>query len=682
MKTNSTLFKSVAAFFLLFISFAVKSNAQTLTITPSSTQNIIAGGSIDFNANPSNYNGNGNNYSYAWSVQTTNTSNPGNVVAGVTLSGSTTSTGQGGDQDRTITFSNTGTYYVSCRVTRSSTTLTTSIIRVDVAAAPAASVTLTPSPASTIATGSVSFTAATSNFTGSGTITYTWSVSPGTAGVDYVIPAGNSNTKSITFNTLGEYTVTVVATRGAQSASSSSAATVFQPNLYSTSGTGSIRAYRINPVTGAIQYGPVSIATPVESTAGLGKNRANANDANGNLYYILNTNTNSGQVQIYSVSPTGGTSTSVGTIDMNGAGNTGDLGFVRLAFDQNGLGWIIAGDGSTNIYIASFRGNGSAAISNVNTYGNATLTFSGAGSAADFQNGDVAFGPGNVLYALANVTGGDTYIYTLNSTTTPTTLTRKWTVQTGGGAFTGTSVNGVAWTQTGSLHISTGTGIYFIDQTTVNSSNSTVQATQVLNFSGLTDLASSEFPSQSTLPVSFGDVAVKKAGANAEVSWTTLSEFNNSHFIVERSTDAVSFKTVGTVAGKGNSSFTQNYSFTDVAVSGTVIYYRIKQVDVDGTSSYSKTVALRSGSARINNYTVYPNPFVSNIKVQIDAKEKEDVMIRINNLTGQTLITKRVTVQAGNNIVVFDNLQQLQNGLYMIEVIAKDGKHTQKLIKN
>ena len=224
--------------------------------------------------------------------------------------------------------------------------------------------------------------------------------------------------------------------------------------------------------------------------------------------------------------------------------------------------------------------------------------------------------------------------------------------------------------------------MYFIDQTTTNSSNSTVQATLISAVTGLTDLASSEFPSQSTLPVSFGDVAVKKAGANAEVNWTTLSEFNNSHFIVERSTDAVSFKSVGTVAGKGNSSFTQNYSFTDVAVSGTVLYYRIKQVDVDGTSSYSKTVALRSGNARINNYAVYPNPFVSNIKVQIDAKEKEEVMIRINNLTGQTLITKRVTVQAGNNIVVFDNLQQLQNGLYMLEVVTKDGKQTQKMIKN
>ncbi len=550
----------------------------------------------------------------------------------------------------------------------------------------AQTVTFTPSGTQDVAVGtSITFEADPNGntFTGNGNFTYTWSA-PGLTipGSNPVLAGAGGNTKTINFPSIGTYTVSCTVSRGSSVVTQSATINVFQPNLYSTSGTGSIRAYRVNPVTGAIQNGPAILATPVDNTAGLGKNKASVNDANGNLYYILNTSTNAGQVQIYSVSPTGGASTSVGTIDMNGAANTADLGFVRLAFDQNGFGWILAGDGSSNVYIASFRGNGSAAISNINTYGNSPLAFSGTGSAADFQNGDIAFGPGNTLYALANVTGGNTYIYTLNSSTTPTTLSRKWTVQTGGGIFTGTSVNGVAWTQTGSLHISTGNGIYFIDQTTVNSLNLTVQATQVLAITGLTDLASSEFPAQSTLPVSFGDVAVKKAGANAEVSWTTLSEFNNSHFIVERSTDAVSFTAVGTVAGKGNSSFTQNYSFTDLAVSGTVIYYRIKQVDVDGTSSYSKTVALRSGNARINNYTVYPNPFVSNIKLQIDAKEKEDLMIRINNLTGQTLITKRITVQPGNNIVVFDNLQQLQNGLYMLEVVTKDGKHTQKLIKN
>lgn len=676
MKTISTLFRSVAALFVVMIAFAAKTNAQTASISPSNST-IVAGQSQDFTVTTSGFGGDNNNRTFVYTITGPGATIPASPATFNCTSGCNNET-------ETFTFNTPGVYTVAVSVTQTQngSAVATTSTTITVNAPPPAAVTLSPSPASTIPTGSVNFTATVSNFTGTGTINYTWSVSPGTAGVDYVIPTGNTNTKNITFNTLGEYTVSVTASRAAQTASASSITTVFQPNLYSTSSTDFIRAYRVNPVTGAIQFGPVSIATPAGSTAGLGKNRANTNDANGNLYYILNTGNNSGVVEIYSVSPTGGASTAVGTIDMNGAGNTTSLGFVRLAFDQNGLGWIIAGDGATNIYIASFRGNGSNPISNINTYGSASLGFSGAGTAADFQNGDIAFGPGNVLFALANVTGGDTYIYTLNSTVTPTTLTRKWTVQTGGGVFAGTTVNGVAWTQTGSLHISTGNGMYFIDQTTANSSNSTVQASQVLSFTGLTDLASSEFPSQSTLPVSFGDVAVKKAGANAEVSWTTLSEFNNSHFVVERSTDAVSFKAVGTVAGKGNSSFTQNYSFTDAAVSGTVIYYRIKQVDVDGTSSYSKTVALRSGNARINNYAVYPNPFVSNIKVQIDAKEKEDLMIRINNLTGQTLITKRITVQAGNNIVVFDNLQQLQNGLYMLEVVTKDGKHTQKLIKN
>lgn len=676
MKTISTLFRSVAGLFVILIAFAAKTNAQTASISPSNST-IVAGESQDFTVTTSGFGADNNNRTFVYTI-----TGPG---ATIPSSPASFTCGSGcNNETETFTFNTPGTYTVSVTVTQTQngSAVATTSTTITVTTPPPATVSVTPASASTIPTGSVSFSATVNNFTGTGAINYTWSVSPGTAGVDYVIPTGNTSTKSITFNTLGEYTVSVTASRAAQTASTSSIATVFQPNLYSTSGTGTIRAYRVIPVTGAIQHGPVSIATPVANTVGLGKNRANANDANGNLYYILNPLENNGIVEIYTVNPNGGASTSVGSFDMNGAGNTTRLGFVRLAFDQNGLGWIIAGDGASNIYIASFRGNGVNPISNINTYGNTSLNFGGAGSAAEFQNGDIAFGPGNVLYALANVTGGNTYIYTLNSTVTPTTLTRKWTVQTGGGVFAGTAVNGVAWTQTGSLHISTGNGIYFIDQTTANSSNSTVQAIQVSTLTGLTDLASSEFPSQTTLPVSFGEVAVKKAGANAEVSWSTLSEFNNSHFIVERSTDAVSFKAVGTVSGKGNSSFTQYYSFIDAASTSGVVYYRIKQVDVDGASSYSKTVALRSGNTRINNYSVYPNPFVSNIKVLIDAKDKEDVMIRINNLTGQTLITKRVTVQAGNNIVVFDNLQQLQNGLYMLEVVTKDGKHTQKLIKN
>lgn len=548
-------------------------------------------------------------------------------------------------------------------------------------------ITFTPSGTQNIVAGtSISFTADPSGntFNGNGNFTYTWSA-PGLTipGANPVTAGGGGNTKTINFPSEGTYTVSCTVSRGSSTVTQSTVVNVFLPNLYSTSGTGTIKGYNINPVTGTIIFGPADIITPNSSTAGLGKNRANVNDANGNLYYILNTNSNSGVVTIYSVNPDGTSNTNVGTIDMNGAANNTSLGFVRLGFDGNGKGWILAGDGSSNIYIASFQGNGNNPISNVNTYGNTGLSFNGGGSAAEFQNGDLAVGPNGVLYAMANITGGETYIYTLNSLVTPTTLTRKWTVQTGGAAFTGTSVNGIAWTQTGSMHISTSNGIYFVDQTTVNSVNSTVQAVQILSLTGLTDLASSEFPLQSTLPVTFGEVAVKKSGANAEISWSTLSETNNDHFIVERSDDALNFKSIGTVAGQGNTTLVQRYSYADAIGSSIgVIYYRIKQVDADGKGSYSKTVSLRIGGARISNFTAYPNPFVSNIKIQVDASEKEELVIRVNSLNGQTLITKRTPVQKGNNIIVIDNLQQLQPGIYMLEVVAKDGKHTQRLIKN
>jgi hypothetical protein len=682
MKTNSTRFRYFIAFVTLLLTAGLKLQAQSLSFNPSGTQNITAGNSIDFEADPSGGWAGSNNYSYNWSVQSTNTHVSNNVVSGASISGSTPVSTGGNGNTKTITFSTVGTYYVSCRVTRGSDAVTSTIVRVNVTAPPPATVTVSPTSTSAVLGGTASFTASTANFPGSGAFTYTWSVSPGVAGVDYVIPTGNSSSKTITFNSQSSYTVTVVASRSSQTASAAATVNVFVPNLYSTSGSGSIRAYEVNPVTGIILNGPISIADPVSSTAALGKSRVTAADGEGRLYYLPNTSSNAGSITIYSLNPSGGASTNVGTIDMNGSSTT-NLGFVRLAFDQNGIGWIVAGDGSSNVYIASFRGRGSNAIDQVNTYSNTPLTFSGAGSASEFQNGDIAFGPNNTLYALANISGGNTYVYTLNSTATPTTLTRRWTVQSGGNVFSG-SVNGIAWTATGSMHLSSSDGIYFVDQTTANGGAGTVQATKVLDLSNLTDLASSEFPAQSTLPVSFGDVTVKKAGTNAEVNWSTLVEITNDHFIVERSDDAVNFKAIGKVATKnGNSSFTQYYTYADaIGAANAVIYYRVKQVDVDGNSSYSKIVALRLGNARISNFTAYPNPFVSNVKLQIDVQQKEEVMIRINSLTGQTLATKRMTLQAGNNIVVMDNLEKLQPGTYILEVVTKEGKNIQKLIKN
>ena len=458
-------------------------------------------------------------------------------------------------------------------------------------------------------------------------------------------------------------------------------------NLWSVSGTGDLRRYVMDPITGVMLNGPTVVTTPLVSTAAVAKNQITPFDAEGCIYYLNRDENNNlnGVVTVYSVRPDGTSNGSRGTIDMNGAGNDGDFSFVRLGFDGAGRGWILAGsDGSGNIYIASFQGNGVNPISSVNTFGNTSLTVNAPGTAAEFQNGDLAITANGTLYALANVTDGQTYVYTLNSLSTPTTLSRRWTVQDNGGTFSG-SVNGLAWTQSGSLHFSTSSGIYFIDQTTANSISGTVQASFVANSDGLglTDLGSDRFPTQTTLPVSLGGFSVSRQNNNAMLSWTTVTEINTDHFEIERSFDGISFSQVGTKAAAGNTTDQRNYQFADPigSLSAAVIYYRIRTVDQDGKASYSNIVALRIGGT-VKGFNVYPNPFVNDLRIELDAAKAGAVTVRISNAAGQMVYNRSSMVQKGNNVLVIaSELSALQRGTYFIELISEDGKQSQKLIK-
>lgn len=464
------------------------------------------------------------------------------------------------------------------------------------------------------------------------------------------------------------------------------ATTYGAPNLWSVSGTGALRKYTMNPVTGALLGGPVTVATPLVSTAAVAKNKVTGSDVDGCIYYLNRdeSNTLNGVVTVYSVKPDGTNNASRGTIDMNGGSNE-DFSFVRLGFDDLGRGWILAGsDASGNIYIASFTGNGVNNISGVNTFGNISLTVAAPGTSAEFQNGDLAITANGTMYALANVTNGQTYVYTLNSLNTPTTLTRRWTVQDNGGTFSG-SVNGLAWTQSGSLHFSTSTDIYFIDQFTANQGAGTVQATVVPNTSGLslTDLGSDKFPLQTTLPVILSDFTVTKQGSNAMLNWITASENNSSHFVIERSMDGVHFTVVGTKQAAGNSSDIIHYQFADPIASLTgVLYYRIKMVDIDGAAKYSKIAPLRLNGMIVKNFTVYPNPFSDNLKIELNSEKEAAVTVRLHNSAGQVVINRSTLIQKGDNVIVLSSeLSALQAGMYVVEIISEDGKQAQKIIK-
>jgi hypothetical protein len=114
------------------------------------------------------------------------------------------------------------------------------------------------------------------------------------------------------------------------------------------------------------------------------------------------------------------------------------------------------------------------------------------------------------------------------------------------------------------------------------------------------------------LPVELTQFTAQAQGTSALLRWTTASETNNAGFEVESSADGTTFARLGTVAGAGSSAQPHSYAFTDEHVAryaAPLVYYRLKQVDLAGTASYSpvRTVAL-TGAA--DGLSLYPNPAV------------------------------------------------------------------------
>lgn len=186
-------------------------------------------------------------------------------------------------------------------------------------------------------------------------------------------------------------------------------------------------------------------------------------------------------------------------------------------------------------------------------------------------------------------------------------------------------------------------------------------------------------------PVKFRSfTAVLLGNSNAQLKWTTEAEINNDHFEIERSEDGVHFSKRGSVKGNGSTSASHNYNYNDeLNTNSLIVYYRLKIFDTDGKYSYSTVIALRlNGSMTIENFNVYPNPFVSDIKVAINSTIDANAKFRILSFDGKEIIRRNADVQKGDNVIVLNNFGTLPKGNYILEVSTGNDKFIKKIVKN
>lgn len=170
------------------------------------------------------------------------------------------------------------------------------------------------------------------------------------------------------------------------------------------------------------------------------------------------------------------------------------------------------------------------------------------------------------------------------------------------------------------------------------------------------------------------------SGQNLQVgtmlTWSTAYEQDNSLFIIEKSEDGANFVNIGTVQAAGNSQELRQYNFLDIMASAERNYYRLKQVDVDGTFSFSDVVAVPQ--VFTNNFMVAR---MSNVATQdmfewtVDSMKDGDMVLTVSNLRGEQVHYDEVMLTAGLNDLAVD-LSSHEEGIYKVAMTMDDETET------
>ncbi|WP_216690332.1 T9SS type A sorting domain-containing protein [Hymenobacter siberiensis] len=171
------------------------------------------------------------------------------------------------------------------------------------------------------------------------------------------------------------------------------------------------------------------------------------------------------------------------------------------------------------------------------------------------------------------------------------------------------------------------------------------------------------FCSLRPLPVELTSFTAEVANGKVELRWTTATERSSARFVVERSATGEAFSVVRDVAAQGNATTATAYAATDAAPLVGLSYYRLRQVDLDGSAEYSQvvTVSRKAGNESIG---LYPNPATDRLTLDLTALAAAPCEVRLLSLTGQLL---RYETLVGGQLQEV-SLVGIPAGLYVLKV--------------
>jgi hypothetical protein len=180
------------------------------------------------------------------------------------------------------------------------------------------------------------------------------------------------------------------------------------------------------------------------------------------------------------------------------------------------------------------------------------------------------------------------------------------------------------------------------------------------------------------VPVELISFTADMRDAYVNLEWLTANETNNSHFEIERSIDGSNFQKIGKVNGQINSQTKKSYNFIDADISANTLYYRLKQVDLNGFYTHTKTVVVDIVKDKDEfKATIFPNPASSKFIISYESDNNDSTQLNIYNLQGQIIMTREYS----SNVSI--DISSLNSGTYIVHLSNQKGEQIiRRIIKN
>jgi hypothetical protein len=193
----------------------------------------------------------------------------------------------------------------------------------------------------------------------------------------------------------------------------------------------------------------------------------------------------------------------------------------------------------------------------------------------------------------------------------------------------------------------------------------------------------------SVLPVTLQNFNVVWKNDAVNLNWAMGSDVGNIYFEIERSFDQTNFSNTGLVLGSqsvNNGAFQFAFTDKDKEISNhNIVYYRLKQVDNNGSYNYSVVKPVRIGNNNNQKIAVQvmPNPYMDKLKVNIESQTYGKAQIRMISAWGRAVKTLAANINKGFNDLQLEDLSNQLPGVYVINVVVNGQSiGTLKIIKN